>query len=192
MLFARPANVIVLDEPTNDLDIESLELLEATLQEYPGTVLLVSHDRRFLDNVVTQTLAAEGDGRWKEYVGGYNDWLEQRPRTPDPPPRAASATVAAERAKSPGDARSEGKPAKLSYKETRDLAQLPTQIEALEVEQRAINERMSQPDYHKQGTAQIKADGLRLVEIEQQLATAFDRWAELEARAAALKTNGPA
>ena len=90
------------------------------------------------------------------------------------------------------EGRAEGKPAKLSYKETRELAQLPAQIEAFEVEQRAINERMSQPDYHKQGTAQIKADGLRLAEIEQQLATAFDRWAELEARAAALKTNGPA
>jgi ATP-binding cassette subfamily F protein uup len=192
MLFARPANVIVLDEPTNDLDIESLELLEATLQEYPGTVLLVSHDRRFLDNVVTQTLAAEGDGRWKEYVGGYSDWLEQRPGIPDPPPRAASGTAAAGRARSPGEGRGEGKPAKLSYKETRELAQLPAQIEALEVEQRAINERMSQSDYHKQGAAQIKSDGLRLAEIEQQLAAAFDRWAELEARAAALKTNGPA
>jgi ATP-binding cassette subfamily F protein uup len=199
MLFARPANVIVLDEPTNDLDIESLELLEATLQEYPGTVLLVSHDRRFLDNVVTQTLAAEGDGRWKEYVGGYSDWLEQRPRSPEPVARAA---VSAERGRSrqaggakpptPAEGRLEGKPAKLSYKETRELAQLPAQIEALEGEQRAINERMGRPDYHKQGAVQIKADGLRLTEIEQQLATAFDRWAELEARAAALKTNGPA
>ena len=192
MLFARPANVIVLDEPTNDLDIESLELLEATLQEYPGTVLLVSHDRRFLDNVVTQTLAAEGGGRWKEYVGGHSDWLEQRPRTPDPPPRATSTAAAAERGNKPGEGRGEAKPAKLSYKETRELAQLPAQIEALEVERRAINERMSQSDYHKQGTAQIRADGLRLAEIEQQLAAAFDRWAELEARAAALKTNGPA
>jgi ATP-binding cassette subfamily F protein uup len=202
MLFARPANVIVLDEPTNDLDIESLELLEATLQEYPGTVLLVSHDRRFLDNVVTQTLAAEGDGRWKEYVGGYSDWLEQRPVTAGPSARAVAPTATTERGRSqpaggakppaPAGGRTDGKPAKLSYKETRELAQLPAQIEALEVEQRAINERMSQSDYHKQGTAQIKADGLRLADIEQQLATAFDRWAELEARAAALKTNGPA
>jgi ATP-binding cassette subfamily F protein uup len=190
-LFARPANVIVLDEPTNDLDIESLELLEATLQEYPGTVLLVSHDRRFLDNVVTQTLAAEGGGRWKEYVGGYSDWLEQRPKgqpAPQPPSPALRAPTPAKA----GEDQGEGKPAKLSYKETRELAQLPVQIEALDGEQRAINERMSQPDYHKQGAAQIKADGLRLAEIEQQLATAFDRWAELEARAAALKTNGPA
>jgi ATP-binding cassette subfamily F protein uup len=167
-------------------------LLEATLQEYPGTVLLVSHDRRFLDNVVTQTLAAEGDGRWKEYVGGYSDWLEQRPRNPEPPARAATSAAAAGRGGTPGEGRGASKPAKLSYKETRELAQLPAQIEALEVEQRAINERMSRPDYHKQGTVQIKADGLRLAEIEQALATAFDRWAELEARAAALKTNGPA
>jgi len=194
MLFARPANLIVLDEPTNDLDIESLELLEATLQEYPGTVLLVSHDRRFLDNVVTQTLAAEGDGRWQEYVGGYSDWLEQRPRraepSPQPPsPRPSTAPTGEGRRES---SRVEGRPAKLSYKETRELAQLPAQIEALETEQRQINGRMSNPEYHKQGAAQIKADGLRLAEIEQQLATAFDRWAELEARASAAKTNGPA
>src|SRR5690606_22613077 len=125
MLFARPANVIVLDEPTNDLDIESLELLEATLQEYPGTVLLVSHDRRFLDNVVTQTLAAEGGGRWKEYVGGYSDWLEQRPRSPEPPARAAAPVPATDRGSRPAEGRAEGKPTKLSYKETRELAQLP-------------------------------------------------------------------
>jgi len=181
-LFARPANVLVLDEPTNDLDIESLELLESTLQDYPGTVLLVSHDRRFLDNVVTQTLASEGDGQWREYVGGYSDWLEQRPKTqpaqePSPAPRAPSPATAAE-----GRAGT-----KLSYKESRELAQLPAQIEALEREQRELHERMGRADYHKQGTAQLKADGLRVAEIEGQLATAFDRWAELEARVAAMK-----
>jgi ATP-binding cassette subfamily F protein uup len=191
-LFARPANVIVLDEPTNDLDIESLELLETTLQEYPGTVLLVSHDRRFLDNVVTQTLAAEGGGRWKEYVGGYSDWLEQRPA-----PQPASTTLRAPSPAAAGESRreagrGEARSAKLSYKETRELALLPAQIEALEVEQRAINERMSRTDYHRQGATQMKADGVRLTEIEQQLANAFERWAELEARAAAPKTNGPA
>jgi ATP-binding cassette subfamily F protein uup len=181
-LFARPANVLVLDEPTNDLDIESLELLESTLQDYPGTVLLVSHDRRFLDNVVTQTLASEGDGQWREYVGGYSDWLEQRPKTqpaqpPSPAPRAPSPALAAE-------ARAA---TKLSYKESRELAQLPAQIEALEREQRELHERMGRADYHKQGAAQLRADGLRVAEIEGQLATAFDRWAELEARAAAVK-----
>jgi ATP-binding cassette subfamily F protein uup len=185
-LFARPANVIVLDEPTNDLDIESLELLEATLQDYPGTVLLVSHDRRFLDNVVTQTLAAEGGGRWREYVGGYSDWLEQRP-APRPSPVRETAPAARTDA-----ARPKQVPTKLSYKETRELEQLPAQIEALEIEQREINERMASPDYHLQGAAQMRADGLRLAAIETELAACFDRWAELEARAAALKGNGPA
>jgi ATP-binding cassette subfamily F protein uup len=175
-LFARPANVLVLDEPTNDLDIESLELLEATLQEYPGTVLLVSHDRRFLDNVVTQTLAAEGGGRWKEYVGGYSDWLEQRP-TPEAAPAASVQ---------PPVARPKAAATKLSYKESRELAQLPAQIEALEREQREITARMSSPDYHRSGAARMKADGLRGAEIEAELAAAFDRWAELEARANAL------
>jgi ATP-binding cassette subfamily F protein uup len=208
-LFARPANVLVLDEPTNDLDIDSLELLESTLQDYPGTVLLVSHDRAFLDNVVTQTLAAEGDGTWKEYVGGYSDWMAQRPTHHDQaapaagqdrtPGTQAAMTVreaaaggsgadGAATANRPGSC----KPAKLSYKESRELAQLPARIEALEIEQRELNERMSRADYHRQGAAQIKADGLRLEEIERELATAFDRWAELEARAAALKANGPA
>ena len=188
-LFARPANVIVLDEPTNDLDIESLELLEATLQEYPGTVLLVSHDRRFLDGVVTQTIAAEGNGRWREYVGGYSEWLEQRPSQQAPASRAAPADPS-DSIRRAGDERGESRPAKLSYKETRELAQLPVQIEALETESRELTARMSQPDYHRQGAAQLRADGLRVAEIEQLLAAAFDRWAELEARAAARAASG--
>jgi ATP-binding cassette subfamily F protein uup len=193
-LFARPANVIVLDEPTNDLDIESLELLESTLLDFPGTVLLVSHDRRFLDNVVTQTLAAEGGGRWKEYVGGYSDWLEQRPApapAPGPvqPPEVSPGADSRPRSEA---ARPKGAPTKLSYKETRELAALPGQIEALEREQREINERMAGPEYHRLGTAQIRADGLRLAALEAELASCFDRWAELEARSAALKTSGPA
>jgi ATP-binding cassette subfamily F protein uup len=191
-LFARPANVIVLDEPTNDLDIESLELLEATLQDYPGTVLLVSHDRRFLDNVVTQTLAAEGNGRWREYVGGYSDWLEQRPaakRAPASSPEPPSPTLGAPFPTAPGESRGQGKAAKLSFKETRELAQLPAQIEALEGEQRELNARMSQPDYHRQGAARIKADGLRLAEIEALLDAAFERWAQLDARTATPKSG---
>jgi len=187
-LFARPANVVVLDEPTNDLDIESLELLEATLQDYPGTVLLVSHDRRFLDNVVTQTLAAEGGGRWREYVGGYGDWLEQRPNEPRPSPQPPSPALRAPASANAG----EGKPTKLSYKESRELAELPARIEALEREQREISERMSRPDYHLQGGTQIKADGQRMTEIEEHLEVAFDRWAELDARAVAPKAGGPA
>jgi ATP-binding cassette subfamily F protein uup len=195
-LFARPANVLVLDEPTNDLDIESLELLEATLQDYAGTVLLVSHDRRFLDNVVTQTLAVEGGGRWREYVGGYSDWLEQRvvparQPSPRPSPRPSPAK-AGEGARRAGEGRGEvlaarPAPSKLSYKESRELEQLPAQIEALEAEQRALTERMSQPDYHREGAAQIRADGLRMDGIEVQLAAAYERWATLDARASAAR-----
>jgi ATP-binding cassette subfamily F protein uup len=132
-LFARPANVLVLDEPTNDLDIESLELLEAALQDYEGTLLLVSHDRAFLDNVVTQTLAAEGGGKWKEYVGGYSDWVRQRP-----------AGVTEEKASSKAAARDKAR-VKLSYKETRELESLPKEIEALEAEQAVLAEKMSAP-----------------------------------------------
>ena len=192
-LFARPANVLVLDEPTNDLDIESLELLESTLQEYPGTVLLVSHDRRFLDNVVTQTLAAEGAGRWKEYVGGYSDWLEQRP-VPQPTPPSRSARSRRGRGSRGATPVTRDKPAatKLSYKESRELAQLPAMIEALEREQREITARMSSPDYHRVGAGQMKVDGLRSNEIEAELAAAFDRWAELEARAARVEARRPA
>jgi ATP-binding cassette subfamily F protein uup len=198
-LFARPANVIVLDEPTNDLDIESLELLEQTLQDYSGTVLLVSHDRRFLDDVVTQTLASEGDGKWREYVGGYTDWLAQR----QPPARLGTGRSAESRVSpvdaSPTPTSEAGQPAtggasgerraptKLSYKETRELAELPARIEALEREQQEITERMSRPDYHRSATERAKSDGARLAEIESELSAAFDRWAEIETRASAQK-----
>jgi ATP-binding cassette subfamily F protein uup len=193
-LFARPANVLVLDEPTNDLDIESLELLEATLQDYSGTVLLVSHDRRFLDNVVTQTLAFEGGGRWREYVGGYSDWLAQRPAAGTEPSPRPSPAKAGEGARRAGEGGGEGLPArpaptKLSYKESRELEQLPALIESLEAEQRALTERMSRPDYHRQGTTQIRADGLRVAEIEAQLAVAYERWAALDARVSAPRSG---
>ncbi len=177
-LFAQPANLLVLDEPTNDLDIESLELLEERLQDYGGTLLLVSHDRRFLDNVVTQTLAAEGGGSWREYVGGYGDWLQQRGA-------AAAADGAGGRA--PREAASHTTSAaprsrtRLGYKEQRELTSLPAQIEALEQEQAAITARMSAPDYHLQGAAQIRADRKRLEEIEASLLAKFERWEALEA-----------
>ena len=176
-LFARPANVLIMDEPTNDLDIESLELLEETLQSYDGTLLLVSHDRTFIDNVVTQALVAEGGGKWQEYVGGYSDWLMQRKSPAEPAPAKKTTPRAAPKPSKPG---------KLSYKETRELASLPTEIESLEQEQRALNERMSAADYHKQGAAQIKADLERARELERQLGEKFERWSELEAKAAAL------
>ncbi|HEY6642509.1 ATP-binding cassette domain-containing protein [Povalibacter sp.] len=172
--FARPANVLVMDEPTNDLDIESLELLENTLQTYPGTLLLVSHDRTFLDNVVTQTLVAEGNGKWQEYVGGYSDWLAQR-RTP-----VASTSRAKTDAKAA--AAQAAAPAKLSYKDARELEQLPKEIEQLEQEQQALTARMSGADYHRQGTDQIKADRKRAEDIEALLLKKFDRWEALEAR----------
>jgi ATP-binding cassette subfamily F protein uup len=172
-LFARPANLVVLDEPTNDLDIESLELLEQKLQEYSGTLLLVSHDRRFLDNVVTQTLAAEGNGIWHEYVGGYSDWLQQRRR-----PTAQRAAPASERS---AQAPSKDKPrAKLSYKDQRELASLPDEIEALEREQSELNALMSGPEYHRRGAQQIREDRRRSDEIEALLVTKFERWEFLE------------
>ncbi|MGB2817555.1 MAG: ATP-binding cassette domain-containing protein [Burkholderiaceae bacterium] len=176
-LFARPTNLLVLDEPTNDLDIESLEMLESTLQEYGGTLLLVSHDRTFLDNVVTQTLVAEGDGRWTEYPGGYSDWVALRPSAP-----TAGASAIAQPAKSErGPARTAR--VKLSFKEQRDLDGLPAEIEALEREQHALTERMSSADYHRQGPDAIKTDRLRAQAIEHELAGKFERWSALEEKA---------
>jgi ATP-binding cassette subfamily F protein uup len=168
-LFARPANVLVLDEPTNDLDIESLELLEAALQDYPGTLLLVSHDRAFLDNVVTSVLAPEGGGAWKEYAGGYTDWLRQRP---------AAVQEASPRAPARDKPR-----AKLSYKETRELEALPAEIEALEVEQKALEEKTSAPDYFRAGAEAMRADSLRAAQIEKTLSEKLERWQALEAKA---------
>jgi ATP-binding cassette subfamily F protein uup len=188
-LFARPANLVVLDEPTNDLDIESLELLEQKLQEYSGTLLLVSHDRRFLDNVVTQTLAAEGGGTWHEYVGGYSDWLRQR-RRPSAEPRTTKAAdsrthgaAAGTGAAIPPNATAPSKDksrSKLSFKDQRELAALPDEIEALEREQSQLNALMSGPDYHRRGAQQIRDDRLRSEAIEALLLSKFARWESLE------------
>src|ERR1700741_1319882 len=172
-LFARPANVLVLDEPTNDLDIESLELLEAALQDNAGTILLVSHDRAFLDNVVTQTLASEGDGRWKEYAGGYSDYLRQRSVAVDPLSRGSR----------PPPARGERGVGsrKLSYKETRELESLPGEISALEAEQRALTAKMSEPGYYRQPPGALREDQRRSAEIEKLLMEKLERWEALEA-----------
>jgi ATP-binding cassette subfamily F protein uup len=179
-LFARPANVLVLDEPTNDLDIETLELLEALLQDYGGTVFLVSHDRAFLDNVVTQTIASEGDGRWKEYVGGYSDWLRQR-KVPDvsrdessaaKPKSGAGGAVAVPSAER----------RKLSFKEQRELDQLPARIAALEVEQTALQARLADPGFYREpaeGQRQVQA---RLATVDAEIDAALERWEALEAR----------
>ena len=176
-LFAQPANLLVLDEPTNYLDIESLELLEATLQEYAGTLLLVSHDRAFLDNVVTQTLVAEGGGKWREYVGGYSDWVAQRPAAAP----AAPSPAASER----GDRKPSRQPqkVKLTFKEQRDLESLPSEIESLEREQHELTARMAGAGYHRQGPEKIRADRQRAEEIERLLERAFERWSALEEKA---------
>jgi len=176
-LFAQPANLLVLDEPTNDLDIESLELLEATLQVYSGTLLLVSHDRTFLDNVVTQTLVAEGMGQWREYVGGYSDWIRQRPQPVAELVEPAPSVVVTPRGV-PGAQR-----AKLSFKDQRALTSLPGEIELLEKEQQTIGDRMSQPGYAKNGVEQVKSDRRRVEEIEHLIAAKFEQWSALEARA---------
>src|SRR5688572_16427865 len=176
-LFARTANVLVMDEPTNDLDIESLELLEATLQSYAGTLLLVSHDREFLDNVVTQTLVAEGDGVWREYAGGYSDWLVQRPA---PLPEAVSDR-ATKRSAAP---RERVARTKLTFKEARELETLPDEIESLEAEQHAITDRMCAAGYHQQPADVLRSDRERAQALEHLLAQKFERWAELDAKAA--------
>ena len=179
-LFAKPTNLLVLDEPTNDLDIESLELLEETLQAYPGTLLLVSHDRAFLDNIATQSLVAEGDGVWREYAGGYSDWLVQRPAPVEAAPQKAAAQVARvdsrrERTAKPG----------LTFKEQRELDALPHEIETLEAEQHALTERMCAPGYHQQAPEALRTDRQRAESIEHALAEKFERWAALDAKAAA-------
>jgi ATP-binding cassette subfamily F protein uup len=178
-LFARPANLLVLDEPTNDLDIDSLELLEQRLQEYPGTLLLVSHDRRFLDNIVTQTISAEGHGQWRVQVGGYSDWLRQR--TPVAAPAVhPCATADAPPAPKPGAGSRNGR---LGYMEKRELTALPGQIEALEHEQAEIGAHMSRRDYHLQGPDHARAARDRLQEISDELQRLYARWEALEARA---------
>ena len=171
-LFARPANLVVLDEPTNDLDIESLELLEQKLQDYSGTLLLVSHDRRFLDNVVTQTIASEGDGNWGEYVGGYSDWLKQRRR-----PAAAATAKPATKAPAPAPAKARSK---MSFKEQRELDALPKEIEALESEQGELTATMSSSEYHRQGPDKMRTDSKRLEDIEALLHAKYARWETLE------------
>jgi ATP-binding cassette subfamily F protein uup len=164
----------VLDEPTNDLDIESLELLEQKLQEYPGTLLLVSHDRRFLDNVVTQTIAPEGDGQWRDYVGGYTEWLQQRPKViPARKEQKSSSTPAT------SPTRDRPRP-RLSYKDQRELEALPGEIEALEREQSELNARMSSGDYHREGPQVMRDDSKRAAEIEELLLAKFARWEALE------------
>jgi ATP-binding cassette subfamily F protein uup len=188
-VFTRPANVLVLDEPTNDLDIETLELLEAQLVEWPGTLLLVSHDRVFLDNIVTSTLAFEGDGRVSEYVGGYEDYLRQRARAeagdnqPHQPARRTEGVVADV---APRDAQPSSGPAasrrKLTFSELREIEELPARIEALEAEERQLNGAIAAPEFYKEGRASIEQALTRLNEVQGLLLEAYARWDDLDSR----------
>ncbi|HET7267422.1 MAG TPA: ATP-binding cassette domain-containing protein [Oleiagrimonas sp.] len=175
-LFAQPANLLVMDEPTNDLDVETLELLEDLLGNYQGTLLLVSHDREFLDNVVTSTLVLEGEGRIGEYVGGYQDWLRQRPAP-------SAATPVSHTARTPPPAKAPAKPArrKLSYKDQRELEQLPARIEQLEADIAQRTEDMSDPAFFQQDKASINAANDALAQSQRDLDAAYTRWAELDA-----------
>jgi ATP-binding cassette subfamily F protein uup len=182
-LFAKPANVLVLDEPTNDLDIDTLELLEELLEEYSGTVFLVSHDRTFLDNVVTQVIVAEGDGMWREYVGGYSDWERVRPTTG----QSASAKEAPAKPESKPAAK-ESQPAaskqkKMNYKEQRELETLPALIAGLESEQKTISTRLADPDLYKQQPAEVQRLNQRFAEIDELLMKSLEKWEALEAKA---------
>jgi len=175
-LFSRPANVIVLDEPTNDLDIETLELLESLLQDYDGTVFLVSHDRSFLDNIVTQVIAAEGGGVWRETVGGYEDWLRETQSR-----RAQQAVApAAEKREPAARAREARAKAKLSFKEMRELEALPDRIAALEDEQAALNARLADPALYRGAPEEVRALRERLTALDEEIAQAMQRWEELE------------
>jgi ATP-binding cassette subfamily F protein uup len=184
-LFAKPSNLLVMDEPTNDLDVETLELLEELLASYAGTLLLVSHDRDFLDNVVTSTLALEGGGRVGEYVGGYSDWLRQRgsgkgdggispSSTPEfadgdggkIPPSPVSSPAAAKR--------------KLSYKEARELEDLPARIDALETHIARLGNAMQEPGFYQQDGARIVAANDELAKLQTELDAAYARWAVLD------------
>jgi ABC transport system ATP-binding/permease protein len=180
-LFTRPANVLVLDEPTNDLDLETLELLEAQLLEFSGAILLVSHDRSFLDNVVTSTFVFEGNAHVQEYIGGYDDWLKQRtiaaanenvlqPRRGAPAIGAVRTDIAAPVKK------------KLSYNEQREFDRLPARIEALESEQQRLNAMMEHPDFYKETAENIRQTMTRLEELQKELLEAYALWDELDSR----------
>jgi ATP-binding cassette subfamily F protein uup len=187
-LFARPANVLVLDEPTNDLDIDTLELLEDLLQKYDGTVFLVSHDRTFLDNVVTSTIAFEGEGRWREYEGGVEDWLVQSARTAAI--QNASKSGAIKDSSTLGTAQKDPQtavkatpaPVKLSYKDQRELDALPGRIEALEKEQQALRDELADGAIYSRDAQRATALHARDAAIDEELMAALERWEALSSR----------
>jgi ATP-binding cassette subfamily F protein uup len=175
-LFTKPSNVLVMDEPTNDLDLETLELLEDLLSEYAGTLLLVSHDREFLNNVVTSTLVLEGEGRVKEYAGGYDDWLRQRPE--EPPPVAKPAAARPEPKPSPLQ-----RARRLTYKEQRELEALPQRIELLEAELGELHQLTADPAFYRKAPAEIIRVKGRLDEVQNEVAEAYRRWEKLDTAA---------
>ena len=181
-LFALPANLLVLDEPTNDLDIDSLELLEQTLQTYPGTLILVSHDRRFLDNVVTEVLAPEGNGLWREYVGGYSDWQHYKPK--EEPIEKKEEPDAKPVSRKPRQTK-----IKLTYKENKELESLPEQLMQLEAQRDALLAAMSAPDYYTTHSAQeIKEQNETVQQLEEQINLGYQRWEELEEKKALVES----
>lgn len=187
-LFARPANLLILDEPTNDLDLETLELLESSLQEYEGSVLLVSHDRAFMDAVATQTLVAQGEGLWREYPGGYSDWIDQggewlteSTKLAAKSSNASALPASALPASASVQATSTNARRKLSYKEQRELDTMPERIEALEVEQTKIQAAMSSSDYYRLGPEQMRQDKARVDQIDDELLALLERWEALQA-----------
>lgn len=179
-IFTRPANLMVLDEPTNDLDIETLELLEDLLADYDGTLLLVSHDRAFLDQVVTSMLVFEGDGRVGEYVGGYEDWLRQRSKQPAAAPRARPASAPAPQAASAEPVTN--RPNRLSYRERQELEALPARIEEMENELAGWEEKAAQSDFYQRDSGAIASDIARMDELRAAIESAYRRWEDLAAR----------
>jgi ATP-binding cassette subfamily F protein uup len=187
-LFLQPANLLVLDEPTNDLDAETMELLEELLVDYQGTLLLVSHDRSFLDNVLTNTLVFEGGGQVTEYVGGYSDWVARRPA------RMSSDLAEPETAPAPANASSTGSPAETNGKpawkkerprkflnvERRELEALPGKIEKMEAQHQELSEKLGDPQLYKENPEQVREIQQNMADLESELRQAYERWEELE------------
>lgn len=189
-LFARPANVLVMDEPTNDLDIETLELLEELIQDFKGTVLLVSHDRLFLDNVVTQTIAYEGDAKWRDYVGGYEDWLDQsggytsnqETEAEENNSQSTPSNTTVDKAKSDESKRRNVRSNRISPWEQKELDELPEKIAALEAKQETLSDELSHPDTYAEGSEKAQAIQATLESLNLELERLFERWETLESK----------
>ena len=173
-LFTQPANLLVMDEPTNDLDAETLDLLEDLLMNYHGTLLLVSHDRAFLNNVATSTIVFDDDGQVREYVGGYDDWVQQR--------QLSKTTTTTKEKSTPKPVKSSGEKTSLTYQEQLDLEALPKQIEAMELKQAELHDKVSQADFYQQAADKVTAVQDQLTQLEEELELAYDRWQQLEAK----------